>query len=57
MLSDDLCACVFQGMLVEGPSGPEGPTVSLSASTFITLLSSFPLCLLITAVISSNMCW
>lgn len=26
-----ICACVFQGMLVEGPAGPEGPTVSQSS--------------------------
>lgn len=32
MVSNDLCACVFQGMLVEGPPGPEGPTVSQSVS-------------------------
>ena len=36
-VSDDFCACVFQGMLVEGPAGPEGPTVSISILDSVTL--------------------
>lgn len=36
-LSDHSCASAFQGMLVEGPPGPEGPTVSQSVSDSVTL--------------------
>lgn len=32
MVFTDICVCVFQGMLVEGPPGPEGPTVSQSSN-------------------------
>lgn len=46
MVSDGFCACVFQGMLVEGPPGPEGPTVSQSVSYSVTpSLSLLSLCL------------
>lgn len=45
VVSDDFCACVFQGMLVEGPPGPEGPTVSQSLSNSdtrsLSLLTSY----------------
>lgn len=45
VVSDDFCACVFQGMLVEGPPGPEGPTVSqpvsYSVSLSLSLLTSY----------------
>lgn len=59
MVSDDLCAHVFQGMLVEGPSGPEGPTVSQPTSYFYcseSLPSPLPLGFLITAITPCNMC-
>lgn len=41
MVFDDFCAYVFQGMLVEGPPGPEGPTVSQSGSDSSLQVSRF----------------
>lgn len=51
-------ACVFQGMLVEGPAGPEGPTVSHSASSSVApvYFPPSPLPVSLSSVILGNPC-